>query len=409
MSAHSKLNRAQIAAVIVAALGYFVDVYDLILFSIVRVASLKDLGLADADLLTYGVRVLNSQMAGMLIGGVLWGVWGDKKGRLSVLFGSILMYSSANIANGFVTDVNVYALLRFIAGVGLAGELGAGITLVSELMPKDRRGYATTIVATVGVLGALVAAKVGEMFPWRTSYFIGGGMGLLLLVLRISVRESGMYESVAKSHHLAKGDLTLLFRSRERFTRYVHAILCGVPIWCVLGILITFSPEIGRAMGLTEPVAAGKAVFYGYVGLVLGDLVSGLLSQMLKSRKKVLYAFVSLTGVLSVVYCLWPHTSPTSIYAMAVPLGFAAGYWAVFITSAAEQFGTNLRSTVTTSAPNFVRGATVLMSILFQRLSLSLGAVHAGIAVSVLTSGLALWSVSCLTETFHKDLDFTEG
>ena len=170
-----------------------VDMYDLFLFSINRVSSLKSLHISGEQLLADGIMLLNLQMAGMLIGGIFWGIMGDKKGRLSVLFGSILIYSIANIGNGFVTTVTQYAVLRFIAGFGLAGELGAGITLVTEILPKERRGYGTTLVATVGIMGALLAYFVSHLFDWRTAYFIGGGLGLILMILRVRVFESGMF------------------------------------------------------------------------------------------------------------------------------------------------------------------------------------------------------------------------
>lgn len=407
MTSMKSLTRAQLAAIIVATLGYFVDVYDLILFSIVRVASLKELGVPDADLLRVGVQLLNSQMFGMLVGGVLWGIWGDKRGRLSVLFGSILMYSVANIANGLVGSVTAYAWLRFIAGVGLAGELGAGITLVSEIMPKEKRGYATTIVATIGVLGALAAVLVGDVFAWRTAFFIGGGMGVTLLVLRVSVHESGLFKSLGVEN-VSRGSIVMLFNSWERFTRYIKAILTGLPIWCVLGVLVTFSPELARAMGIAEPVSAGNAVFYAYVGLVAGDLASGLLSQLFQTRRRVLAGFVILTGLCSVVYLLLPYSTPRMLYMMCVPLGFAAGYWAVFVSSAAEQFGTNLRSTVATSVPNFVRGAVVPLTFSFEFFTSRVGILNSGIIISVLSASVALFAVLRSQETFHRDLNFVE-
>lgn len=403
------MSRAQIAAVIVAALGYFVDVYDLILFSIVRVESLKSLGVQGADLMTIGMKILNFQMIGMLLGGLFWGIRGDRKGRLSVLFGSILMYSLANIANGFITDVNLYAWLRLIAGIGLAGEIGAGITLVSELMPKEKRGLATTVVASIGVCGAIAAALIGDVLPWRTAFFIGGGLGLSLLVLRVSVHESGLFEQLeSQAKPVRRGDVRLLFSSWDRFRRYACSILSGVPIWCGLGILVALAPELGQSMGLAEPVSAGRAIMCVYIGFVLGDLASGLLSQVMKSRRNVLLIFIALSAVTSALYILWPHASPNSIYWLAVPLGVAIGYWAVFITAAAEQFGTNLRSTVATTVPNFVRGAVPLLNFGFQAMVPGLGVRYAGLSTMMISIVIAALAVLKLEDTFHKDLDFVE-
>jgi len=402
-----KLARSVYVGILVAALGYFVDVYDLILFSVVRVASLKALGVAEDALLSAGVFLLNVQMAGMLLGGILWGIWGDKKGRISVLFGSIFLYSFANIANGFVDSIEAYAVCRFLAGLGLAGELGAGITLVTESMPKEIRGYGTTIVATVGVAGAVVAGLVGDIFDWRISYFIGGGLGFLLLILRIAVHESGLFEEMCKSS-VRKGDLLLLLRSKTRFVRYLECILIGLPIWYVVGILITFCPEIGTALGMTEAPATGKAVLYCYIGLVLGDLCSGLVSQALKSRKKAIGLFILLTAVFSEMFLSLNGATPDRLYLMAIPLGFAVGYWAVFVTSAAEQFGTNLRATVATSAPNFVRGAVIPMTMMFEFLKTPLGITQSAFVVGVFVIFVSLVSLIGLEETFSKDLDYFE-
>ncbi len=393
--------------VLVAALGYFVDVYDLILFSIVRVASLQDLGLSAEQILPTGVFLLNMQMAGMLVGGVLWGIWGDKKGRVSVLFGSILLYSLANIVNGMVQDVNTYALLRFVAGVGLAGELGAGITLVSEIMSKEKRGLGTTFVATLGVAGAVVAALVAEMTHWRNSYYIGGILGLCLLLLRFAVYESGLFEATLKKS-VARGNLLMLFKSRARALRYVSCILIGLPIWYVIGILITFSPEIGSALGMFITPKAGQAILYAYIGLVLGDLASGLISQLLRSRKKVVALFIFQTAVFSWIYLHSKQISLFEFHCVCVLLGFAVGYWAVFVTTAAEQFGTNLRATVTTTTPNFVRGAVVPVTLGFKSLIPTIGVINSALLVGACVILLAVLALSLLRESFHNDLDYLE-
>jgi putative MFS transporter len=400
--------RAAAMAILVAALGYFVDIYDLILFSIVRVSSLKSIGVADADLLTTGVLLLNMQMGGMLIGGVVWGVLGDKRGRLSVLFGSICLYSIANVANGFVHDVQTYAALRFVAGVGLAGELGAGVTLVSELMGRESRGYGTTIIATIGICGAIVAALVGDLFDWRTAYFVGGGLGITLLLLRVGVYESGMFEQTKAQAHVQRGNFLSLLSTADRARRYVCVILIGVPIWYAVGVLITFSPEFGRALGMSEVPSAGRAVLFAYVGLAIGDVASGLLSQLWRSRKKVVLLFLTLTVACVALYFTIAAASLVAFYTVCTMLGFATGYWAVFVTMASEQFGTNLRATATTSVPNFVRGAVVLLTSAFQAASPALGVVGSGVAVGTVAIVVAFVSLAALDETFAKDLDFLE-
>ncbi|MCS6808503.1 MAG: MFS transporter [Bacteroidota bacterium] len=404
---HTILN----TAVIVAALGYFVDIYDLVLFSIVRVPSLQDLGLRGQQLLDDGLFLINMQMLGMLVGGVFWGILGDKKGRLSILFGSIVTYSLANIANGFVSSIDVYAVLRFIAGVGLAGELGAGITLVVEIMPKEIRGYGTMIVASVGVSGAILAYFIAELFDWRVAYFIGGGLGLALLVLRIGVYESGMFSTIKESA-VKRGDFFSLFTSRERFSRYIRCVLVGVPIWLVVGILVTFSPEFAAAMGIQDTVSGGRAIMFCYVGLALGDFLTGYLSQVLKSRKKVLLAFLIFDSLCIALYflssVLFSMPSAQTVYNIALLLGLSSGYWAIFVTVAAEQFGTNLRATVATTAPNFVRGSLVPMTWLFRAFVPSFGLIGAGIVTSIVALSIAYLCLWGLEETFGRELNYTE-
>lgn len=393
--------------VLVAALGYMVDMYDLFLFSIVRIPSLKSLGLTGDSLLEDGIFLLNLQMAGLLIGGIVWGVIGDKKGRLSVLFGSILIYSLANIGNGFVTTMGQYAVLRFIAGFGLAGELGAGITLVAEILPKTIRSYGTTLVATMGVLGAILAYFVTYLFDWRLSYFIGGGLGLILLILRISVFESGMFEKL-KTKNIKRGNLMMLFGDKTRLIKYVNSILIGLPIWFVVGILITFSPEFGKALGLSEPVEAGKAVMFAFAGQVVGDILSGFLSQYLKTRKKIILIFIILSFCFVLVYLLVPVTSVTIFYAICVCLGLCNGYWTLFVTVAAELFGTNLRATVATTVPNFVRGAVIPLTALFVIGKSYVGIVYSALIIGVFAFAVALLALRYLEETYSKDLDYTE-
>ncbi|MES2804653.1 MAG: MFS transporter [Bacteroidota bacterium] len=402
------------AAVIVAALGYFVDIYDLLLFGIVRTDSLKDLGITGDAIRNQGEFLISMQMFGMLFGGILWGILGDKKGRISVLFGSILIYSVANIANGMVTTVDGYAFWRLIAGIGLAGELGAGITLVTESLPKEKRGYGTMIVASVGVSGAVVAYLVYQIFQdWRLCYYAGGVLGLLLLFLRISISESGMFKKVQESDE-KKGDFISLFTDKKRFSKYIQCILIGIPLWFLVGVLITFSPEFAKALGVQgfETIAAGKAIAWCYGGLVFGDIASGLLSQWLKSRKKVMYLFLTFNLIMVFMFLNAFGISASTFYLLCFIMGFSVGYWVLFVTIAAEQFGTNIRATVTTTVPNFVRGSLPLIIIIygFFRDTVFEGdilksAMIVGTLLSVI-SILALWK---LKETFHTDLNYSEN
>ena len=394
-------------AVIVAALGYFVDIYDLLLFSIIRVESLRDLGLNDQLIASEGLFIINTQMIGLLLGGILWGVLGDKKGRLNVLYASIILYSIGNIANGFVQDVNQYALIRFITGIGLAGELGAGITLVSELLPKEKRGIGTSLVAGIGLTGAIVAFFIKENFHWRTCYFIGGGLGFMLLFLRVRVLESGMFKSIQHSN-ISKGNFLLFFNNSTRLRKYLLCILIGLPTWYVIGILVSFSKEFGEKMNLQGTVDPGKAIMFAYAGISIGDIAIGLLSQWMRSRKNALYVFYGITALGMLWFFSLENQSVASMYGACALLGFGTGFWAIFVTIAAEQFGTNIRATAATTVPNMVRGSLALISLLFATLQPSFGYVQSGMITGIILMVITVIAAIMTEETFGKDLDYVE-
>ncbi|MEJ2903192.1 MFS transporter [Pedobacter panaciterrae] len=396
------------APVIVAALGYFVDIYDLLLFGIVRIPSLTELGLNEVERSVQGASILNWQMSGLLIGGILWGVLGDKKGRLSVLFGSIITYSIANFACGFVHDVSIYKLFRFVAGVGLAGELGAGITLVSESLPKRLRAIGASVVAGVGLLGAVAAYFTVELFSWRYAYFTGGGLGILLLFLRIGVFESGMFKSMQDFDELKRGSLLSFFTDKSRLKLYLKCIGIGLPTWYVIGILATFSNEFGKALHIAENVKPGLAVMWCYVGLASGDLLSGVISYYLESRRKAVGLFMLFTLIGSIIYLYAGITTATGIYMMLLWLGFGIGYWAMFVTIGAEQFGTNIRATAATTIPNMVRGTVVGMTTLYGFLKPTVLELHAAAIVGFICFAIGFYSIITIPETHDRDLDFVE-
>lgn len=393
--------------VFVAALGYFVDMFDITLYGVVRMASLNDMGLTDPkEILQAGIHIYNMQAIGMMIGGIIWGIIADKKGRLSVMFASILLYSLGNIANAFVWDIHSYAVCRLITGIGLAGELGAAITLVSESLPKEIRGLGTTIVATLGLLGAVAAALFGQHFAWKTAYLIGGGMGILLLFTRFRMFESGLF---AKAHdkHISRGNIFMLF-TRKRFGKYLLCIFLGIPIYFITGILFTFSPELTSSLNLSAPITAGNALLFGTIGLALGDMTSGLLSQILSSRKKSIAINLTLAFAGMLIYLFSFGASPTLIYFLCFFIGVTAGYWAVLVTMAAEQFGTNLRGTVASTVPNFVRGSAALIAGSFGWLKNSMSILHAAMTLGLICFTLAFFAVWRLDESFAKDLDYYE-
>lgn len=403
---HSTWRNLLRMPVLVAALGYLVDMYDLFLFSVVRVPSLTDLGVPQDQLLPVGVSILNWQLIGLLIGGIIWGIMGDKKGRLSVLFGSILMYSLANLANGLVQTVPQYQALRFIAGIGLAGELGAGITLVAEMLPQRLRSYGAVIVSTMGVLGGILAFLVADIFEWRSSYFVGGVMGLVLLVLRIRVFESGLFIKL-KEKKVARGDLMMILTNGKRLSKYIMGILVGIPMWFVVGVLMTFSPEFGSAHGLSG-INAGKAVMLLFGGQAFGNMASGLVSQYFQSRKIGIGVFMIGSFLTMLAYMLLPVQTEFQFYGLILVLGFFNGYWTLFIIQAAELFGTNIRATVATTIPNFVRGTAVILTTAFAALRPGMGIISGGVLLASVSVFIALIALYLLQETYHKDMNYEE-
>jgi MFS family permease len=413
MSAHSQKRQPGVfqLAVIVAALGYFVDIYDLLLFTVVKKASMTGLGSTDATMLADSTLVINWQMIGLLLGGIIWGVLGDKKGRLSVLFGSIILYSIANFTTGFIYTVDQYALCRFVAGLGLAGELGAGITLVSELLPKNKRGIGTSLVAGIGLIGAVFAYFTYKFTnDWRLCYKIGGVLGIALLILRISVAESGMFLQV-KQQSVVRGNFFMFFTNGYRFKKYIMAILIGLPTWYVIGILINQSDRFARAMYGRNAIDSGRSIMFAYVAISIGDILVGFICQWLKSRKKGLFLFYILCIISGIGFFSAYNNQDSRMYMICAMLGFSTGFWAIFVAMGAEQFGTNLRATAATTIPNMVRGSLPLINLLFLNLfqkswgwSLIRSGIITGLVV-MLTSFVAFYYTE---ETYHKDLNYIE-
>jgi MFS family permease len=398
-------------AVIVAALGYFVDIYDLLLFTIVRKPSLVAIGVTDAGMLLASTKIINWQMVGLLIGGIIWGVMGDKKGRLSVLFGSIILYSLANFLTGYVQTVDQYKWARFVAGLGLAGELGAGITLVSELLPKEKRGIGTSLVAGIGLFGAVFAYFTYKFTDdWRLCYKIGGVLGILLLFLRISVAESGMYKSL-KTQNVVRGNFFMFFTDITRFRKYILAILIGLPTWYVIGILVNLSDRFAGEMYGDKTLESGRAIMFAYAAIAIGDILIGFISQYFKSRKKALYLFYAMAIISGIFFFSPLNNNNSSMYIACAALGFSTGFWAIFVTMGAEQFGTNLRATAATTIPNMVRGSLPLINLMFVNLfqkNMGLPLVKSGIITGIIVMAVTLIAVYFTEETYHKDLNYTE-
>ena len=394
-------------AVVVSAMGFFVDVYDLLLFAIIRKDSLSGLGLSPEEVLSQGEMLISVQMAGLLLGGVLFGIIGDKKGRLSVLFGSILLYSVANLLNGMVQTIPQYALLRFLAGVGLAGELGAGLTLVSEQLSKEQRSLATGLIAGFGVLGAVFAFFVKQFFDWRMCFYIGGGMGLLLLLLRVQVLESGLFQQ-SRQANVQHGNFLMFFNNRERFVKYIQCVIIGLPVWYIIGVLVTFSDQFAAAMRI-EGVEPAKAIMYLYLAIGAGDLAVGWLSEYLKSRRSAFFIFLSITVLFVILFFNSAGKSANWLYAVCAGMGFGAGFNVVYMTMAVEQFGTNLRASAAISIPNMVRGALPLILLIFRWIREWTGHYLIGAALTgALLFGAAIWAALNMQETHGKDLDFLE-
>jgi len=397
---------------VVAALGYFVDIYDLLLFTIVKSPSLIAIGSNKESLLADSTHVINWQMLGLLLGGIIWGIMGDKKGRLSVLFGSIILYSVANFITGYITTVDQYAACRFFAGLGLAGELGAGITLVSELLPKNKRGIGTSIVAGIGLSGAVAAYFVFKLTneDWRLCYKIGGVLGIILLFLRIHVAESSLFQGI-KHTDVQKGNFLMFFSDWKRFKKYVLAILVGLPTWYVIGVLVNQSDRFANSLYGSNTINSGKSIMFAYLAISIGDIISGLVSQWFESRKKALFIFYIICIIGLVLFFSPFNNSDTRMYLLCGILGFSTGFWAIFVTMGAEHFGTNLRATAATTIPNMVRGALPLINMLFLNLfqtTWNWNIQTAGIVTGAIVMSITFIAFYFTEETFHKDLDYEE-
>ena len=397
--------------VIIAALGYFVDIYDLLLFGIVRIPSLESMGL-DAD--KVGTMIINYQMIGLVLGGIIWGVYGDKKGRLSVLFGSIIVYSLANIACGFLPQMNfadkgtIYAVLRFIAGIGLAGELGAGITLVSETLPKELRAIGTSIVAGFGVLGAVVAEFTVELAgSWTKAYIIGGLLGIALLVLRISVAESGIFKAVKENKAIKRGNFFSFFSNKVLFMKYMRCVFMGIPIWYCMGILVFMANQFAPEMGIAS-INPGKAIMWAYIATSISDFSSGWFSHILKSRKKAILYMLLLTLVGVIIMLFSGKKTENMYYFYCFWIGFGSGFWAMLVTVVAEQFGTNLRSTATTSVPNMIRGSVPIMLIGFDYLKQTRSVIISAAIVGAIAFAMGIYATLTISETHNREMDFVE-
>lgn len=405
-------NRILNAAVVVSALGYFVDVFDLLLFGAVRVKSLTELGLTGQALTDASLTIQNWQMIGMFVGGIGAGMLADKAGRVRALFFSIALYSIATLLCGLAHSVEAYTFYRFLAGVGLAGELGTGITLVSESLPTHKRGLGTTIMAAFGMSGAVAAGSTSWLIAdWRVAYYIGGALGLALLVLRLSVSESHIFEKTRNMSAVARGNAWALFNNPNRFARLSKSALLGATTWFNTGILMLLAPEFGVAKGIPDPVSPALAVVWFHIGMVLGDAGSGLLSQWLKSRLRAMQIFLTLQVGAVLAYLFVPLTAASQLYPFILLLGFAGGFWAVFVTNASEQFGTNLRATAASTVPALVRILFVPIALAFQALKAPnmLGnTLWAAATVGLFFLALAFWASFNLEETFDKDLDYVE-
>jgi MFS transporter, putative metabolite:H+ symporter len=408
LSTETTKRRGIVLAIVASALGFFVDLYDIIIASVVRRPSLLAVGVAEADLQSKGVLLLNVQMAGMLVGGFLWGIIGDKRGRLSVLFGSIFLYSTATFLHAYVQNYEMYLLLRFLAGVGLAGELGAAVTLVSEQMNPKWRGMGPAIIGSFGMLGAVAGAYVGGHYSWQFTYQLGGAMGIILLLLRLGVLESGLYEQLKTQKHVRQGDLWLVLKDRRNALKYFSIILMGFPGWFVNGVVMTFTPEIAAAMGMKTLPAVSTVFSVFFIGFTLGDFSCGLVSQLLKSRKKAILIYISSFAIFLATYFVMARQSVTAYYVLFFLLGISVGYTIVLITNGAEMFGTNVRALVTTSSLNLLRASVIPQATLFNVLTPSLGAAQSAMVVGVLSLAIAFWAYTKLEETFDKDMNFVE-
>lgn len=400
-----RFSKQEILTVLVVALGYYVDAYDLLVMSAVRKPSLLSLGVPESETLNIGLSLLNYQLVGLMIGGVMWGVIADKYGRKKALFGSILIYSFANIANGYINSVNMYYWLRIIAGFGLAGELGVGISLITENVAKERRTISTAIVSFFGMLGASTGGWFGSIFEWQNCFLIGGFAGLLLLLLRLKVEESVMFNEI-KDKNVSKGNIWMIIKNPKTLLTYFFCTLAGAASILFIGVFIQSTPELGKLFNLN--ITAGIALIWYYLGASVSEIIAGLLSKLLKERKAPIYIFYAISLLAITNFCVNVPNSPYFFYLNCLFLGFGLGWWSQLITLSAELFGINVRATAATSIPTFARAWNIPFSNIFKQNIPNLGIVNSAFGIGVIVVSLAIISITMVKETFENDANFIE-
>lgn len=402
--------------ILVASLGYFVDAYDLIIASVVRSSAIVELGLAQVgtpEHTKYAQLFEYVQSAGILLGGIIFGVYSDKKGRKKALYYSIAIYSIANILNGLLSASvpfvgTVYCILRFICGFALAAELSIGIVMISETMKAKHRGYGTMIVVSFGILGAVLAAVLFEFIGihWQTLYLIGGIAGVLLLIFRFSVKETNPFLDL-ENQESERGSWVMIFKNRRLLKILFNAILLGFPIYFFISIPIKFATDYGKELGLTIKGTIPIIVFY--IAMSVSDIIANYLCQLFENRKKVLYFYLGLCTISVFLLHFYPPTTPEQYFYLFSPLmGFASGYWALLITFTNEQIGTNIRSTYTTAVPNVVRSLFIPIQLLLTVLQPTFGTSTSVFYIGVLAVILALLGLYSLKETWGKNLKFID-
>jgi MFS transporter, putative metabolite:H+ symporter len=381
--------------------GYFIDIFDLVLFSTLRISSFEELKITDPTYWT--VVFFNLQMTGILVGGIFWGKMADIKGRSWSFMGTILVFSIANIINGLTSSLTVYGICRFIAGFGLAGEMGSGIALICEKVPDEKRSLYLGFVSSLGCIGAVLSGWLGDIVYWRYLFIGSGFAGILLTLLRKNLLEPDLFRKTA-TLNIPRGQWKTLFQSPPDLIRFILLIFLGIPMWYIIGILWSFSTEMTSTIGLNI-FTSGQAILWGYVGVWMGDMLMPFVSQFLKSRIFTIQICLIMM-LLGVIYLFQfqPH-SLLSFQLTHIFLGFTIGYWAVYATLCGESFGTNIRALTSTSLPSLIRFSSIPMMIIYQygrdenELNIALGMGLTVLCISMITTYF-------IKDTFQKDIDF---
>ncbi len=409
-------NSSYFIILLVTSLGNFVDYGDMFMASLVRNDAIVALGIAQTKeaVLAVGLNLESFQAVGFLLGCFTWGIFADKKGRLQVLYISTLVYSLANILNGLLSPewshvYYWYGGCRLFSGWGLSAEFSVAITLIVEYFSVKKRIIGTMLMTGLGFLGVFLVSwlKFYTHILWNEFFIWGGVAGLVLLVFRFAAQESFMFLN-QQTAAIKKGSLMTLLKQKKYSRQFFLTVWLVLPIFLVQ-LILKFSPNISQQIN-SEIISIALVLLIYDAFSIFSDILGCYISYLFNNRMRVLKFYLILIFLALLGFAIWPPLTTFSWYWVYVPiLGLANGYWGLWGTMIAELFGINVRATATTFIVNLSRSFVLILSITFKDLDLRYGFSISVIVLTLVTCGLAFWSVFKIPETAHKNLEYVEN